>query len=130
MEKPMKFRVFDTIKLTEAMPLSDGGFAAIGSVGTLVESLQGGEAYLVELFGSWVKYDADENLVPASGEESEAFTETIGVEMVYPHQMQLVKSASETVGIRAQLLSLIEEMPEPLLQEVVDFAEFLRQKAA
>jgi hypothetical protein len=42
----------------------------------------------------------------------------------------LLRPASETVGIRAQLLALIEELSDPLLQEIADFAEFLKQKAA
>lgn len=47
---------------------------------------------------------------------------------MYPHQLQLVKPADESVGVRAQLLTLIEDIPEVLLEEVKDFAEFIQQK--
>ncbi|MEB3882969.1 hypothetical protein [Lyngbya sp. CCY1209] len=43
-------------------------------------------------------------------------------------RLQLVKSAEETVGVRTQLLTLIEEMPEAWLEEVKDFAEFIQQR--
>ena len=62
----------------------------------------------------------------------EAFMETLGVETVSPHQIRLVKPASETVEPRVQLLSVVEELSEELVEElveeVVDFAEFLRQQ--
>lgn len=126
----MKFNLFDTVSLVKAIPLSDSGTAPANTVGAIVEILRDGEAYLVELFGDWVKYDADENLIPASRDELDAFIETISVEMVRPQQIRLLKPASETVGIRARLLALIDAMPDPLLQEVADFAESLQNKAA
>ena len=39
-----------------------------------------------------------------------------------------MKPAEESVGVRAQLLTVIEDMPEFLLEEVKDFAEFVRQR--
>jgi hypothetical protein len=59
---------------------------------------------MVELFGSWVKYDAQENFVPAEREDSESFMETIGVETVYPQQLRLVKPAQENdvAGMRQE----------------------------
>jgi hypothetical protein len=99
-----------------------------GTPGTIVEVLHEGEAYLVEFFGDWVKRDSQGNFVPSDGSDPEAFKETLGVEVVYPHQLRLVKPASETVGARVQLLSVMDELSEELLEEVVDFAEFLRQK--
>src|SRR5574342_803246 len=50
--------------------------------GAVVEVFREGEAYMVELFGEWVKYDAAENFVPANRQDAESFLETIGVEMV------------------------------------------------
>lgn len=90
--------------------------------------LNQGEAYLVECFGAWVKYDAEGNFEPANREDPEAFVETLGVETVYPHQLQLVKPVEESVGVRAQLLTLIEDTPEVLLEEVKDFAEFIQRR--
>lgn len=94
----MQFQLFDSVKLTEEIPLTDGGTAAVGTVGAIVEVFNDGEAYMVELFGSWVKYDEQENFVPASRDEKGAFMETIGVETVYPQQLKLVKSARKTVS--------------------------------
>lgn len=124
----MQFQLFDSVKLTEEIPLTDGGTAAVGTVGAIVEVFNDGKAYMVELFGGWVKYDEQENFVPASQSEKGSFMETIGVETVYPQQLQLVKPASETVGVRAQLLSVLDDLPEDLLAEVKNFADFLRQK--
>ena len=76
----------------------------------------------------WVKYDAAENFVPANRQDAESFLETIAVEMVYPHQLQLVKPAEETVEVRARLAAVLDELSEDLLAEVQDFAEFLLQK--
>jgi hypothetical protein len=50
------FQLFDEVKLTENIPLTDGGVAQVGTVGAVVEVLGNGQAYLVELFGNWVKY--------------------------------------------------------------------------
>lgn len=124
----MRFQMFDSVKLTEEIPLTDGGTAAIGTVGAIVEVFKNGEAYMVELFGEWVKYDAQENFVPATPEEPQSFVETIGVETIYPHQLQLYKPASETVGLQTHLQSILDELPEVKLAEVRDFAEFLRDK--
>ncbi|MEB3359747.1 MAG: hypothetical protein VKK04_23680 [Synechococcales bacterium] len=125
----MKFNLFDTVKLRERITLDDSHFFPEATIGTIVEILNDGEAYLVELFGDWVKYDQDENLVTATRDDPDAFLESVGVETIYPHQLRLVKPARETVGIRAQLLSVLEGMPESMLAEVTNFAEFLQQKS-
>lgn len=44
--------------------------------------------------------------------------ETIGVETIPSRQIRLVKLARETVGVRAQLLALIGELPDNTLEEV------------
>ena len=123
-----RFELFDSVKLTEAIALTDGGTAPLGTLGAVVEVFREGEAYMVELFGDWVRYDAAENFVPANRQDAESFLETIAVEMVYPHQLQLVKPVEETVGVRARLSAVLDELSEDLLAEVQDFAEFLLQK--
>lgn len=124
----MTLNLFDTVRLTEDIDLGDGVDAPTGTLGSIVEILNQGDAYLMECFGDWVKYDAEGNVEPSHRNDPEAFVETLGVETVYPHQIQLVKPAAESVGVRAQLLTAIEDMPEGLLEEVKDFAEFVRQR--
>lgn len=124
----MKYNLFDSVRLIEAIPLTDGGMAEPGTVGAIVEVFNEGEAYLVELFGRWVKYDESENFVSAVSQEQDTFRETIGIETVYPQQLELVQPARETVSVRAHLLSLLDELSEEKLAEVRDFAEFLQQK--
>jgi hypothetical protein len=105
----MKFQLFDSVKLKEAITLTDGGIAPEDTSGAIVEVFNDGEAYMVELFGGWVKYDAVENFIPAKREEADSFLETIGVETVYPQQLQLVKPAQETVGVRARLAAVLDD---------------------
>ena len=38
--------------------------------------------------------------------------------------------ARETIGVRAELLALMEELPEETLEEVLNFAEFLKHRGA
>jgi hypothetical protein len=54
--------------------------------------------------------------------------ETIGVETLYPHQIKFVKSAQEIMGIRDYVNTILETLPDELVAEVRDFAEFLQQK--
>ena len=104
----MTFNLFDTVQLKEDIDLGEGVHASAGTLGAIVAVLNQGEAYLVECFGDWVKSDAEGNFEPADRDGPDAFVETLGVETVYPQQLQLVKSAEESVGVRAQLLTLIE----------------------
>lgn len=122
------FQLFDSVKLIEAIALIEGGMAPEGTPGAIVEVFNNGEAYMVELFGGWVKAAVQGDFIPADREDPAAFMETIGVETVYPQQLRLVKSASETVGVRTHLLSVLDDLSEDLLVEVRDFAEFLSQK--
>ena len=124
----MQFQLFDSVELTEEIPLTDGRTVAVGNVGAIVEVFNNGEAYLVELFGDWVKYDEQENFVPASRDEKGAFMQTIGVETVYPQQLKLVKPARDTMSIRGHLLAILDNLSEEELVELRDFAEFLQQK--
>ena len=123
-----QFQLFDGVKLTEEISLTDGGIATVGTSGAIVEVLKDGEAYLVELFGGWVKYDERGDFVPASSDEVGAFMETIGVELVYPQQLVLTVPARDTMGIREHLETILENLPEEKLAEVRDFAEFLQQR--
>lgn len=123
-----RFQLFDGVKLTEAIPLTDGGVAQVGTVGAIVEILGEGKAYIVELFGGWVKYDENGNFVSATQDEADSFMETIGVETVYPHQLVLTISARETMGVREHLTAVLDNLSDDLVAEVRDFAEFLQQK--
>jgi hypothetical protein len=122
-----QFQLFDSIKLTDALPLDDGEVAPIGAPGAIVEVFNNGEAYLVELFGGWVTAEVGQDFSPADRREANSFMETIGVETVYPHQIHLVKSA-KTNGVRSQLLALMDELPDAKLETIRDFAEFLKSK--
>jgi len=123
-----QFEMFDSVKLKESIPLGEGGTAEANTPGAVVEVFNQGEAYIVELFGAWVKIAPDGGLIPANPNEEGAFMETVGVETVSPQQLRLVKPAKETVGARAKLLTILETLPEALLAEVQDFAEFLQHK--
>jgi hypothetical protein len=123
-----QFQLFDSITLADALPLDDGKIAPIGSPGAIVEVFNNGEAYLVELFGGWVTAEVGKEFSPADRCDSNSFMETIGLETVYPHQIQLIKSAGETNEIRSQLLALMDELPDAKLEKVRDFAEFLKSK--
>ena len=122
------FKLFDSVKLKAEIPLSDGGVAPEGTLGVIVEILDEGTAYLVELFGDWVKYDTSEDFIPSDRSDEASFLETIGVEMVHANQLRWVQPAAKTVGRRASLAAALEGLPENLLAEVQDFAEFLKQK--
>lgn len=123
-----KFQLFDAVSLTEEIALGDGGVAPPETAGAIVEVFKNGEAYLVELFGGWVKAEVGGDFIPATQDEPESFMETIGVETVYPHQLRLVKSASEMMGVRERLQSVLDNLSEDLVAEVCDFAEFLQEK--
>ncbi len=123
-----RFQMFDSVKLTEEIILTDGGVAPVGTIGTVVEVFKDGEAYMVELFGDWVKYNEQGNFMLSSPDIAGSFVETIGVEIAYLHQLQLFKPACETVGLKAHLQSIIEELSEQSLADLRDFPDFLRTK--
>jgi len=126
----VKFELFDAVELTEDVTLSAGQVVAAGGHGAIVEVFDQGNAYLVELFGQWIKTDHQGNPVPAQPHEPDAFVETQGVALIYPQQLRFVQSVQATVGAQARLLALVDKLPERLVNEVADFAEFLRQKEA
>jgi hypothetical protein len=75
-----KFPLFDAVNLTEAVALADGEISPPETAGVIVEVFKNGEAYLVKLFGGWVKAEVGGDFVPATQNEPGAFMETIGVE--------------------------------------------------
>jgi hypothetical protein len=79
------------------MAVENGEMAPVGTRGAIVEVLNPGEAYLVELFGSWVKYDQNGNFIPAYAPE--AFRSPLGIEWVYPQQLKQPKSRVVVGGI-------------------------------
>lgn len=123
-----QFQLFDAVKLTSEILLEEGGTAPEGCMGSIVEVFDDGEAYMVELFGGWVVDTEDGDFIPSTREAVDSFMETIGVETLLPHQIRLVTPAREAVGVRAQLLALVDELPETTLEEVRNFAEFLKGK--
>lgn len=123
-----QFQLFDSVKLRAEIPLEEGGTAPEGCIGSIVEVFNNGEAYMVELFGGWVIDTADGDFAKSAREAPDSFMETIGVETVTPEQIRLVTPAREAVGVRAQLLALVDELPEKTLEEVKNFAEFLKHQ--
>lgn len=123
-----QFQLFDSVKLKEEIALTEGGTAPEGTSGAIVEVFNDGEAYIVELFGGWVKADILGDFTLANRDESNSFMETIGVETVSPQQLQLIKPAKETMGIREQILTVLDNLSEERLTEILNFAEFLQQK--
>lgn len=125
----MKFELFDAVELKESATLSEGQIVPAGVHGAIVEVFDQGEAYLVELFGEWVKTDHQGERALAQQQERDAFVETLGVALLYPQQLRLVQPAQKTVDDRVRLYNALEELSENLVKEVADFAEFLQQKA-
>jgi hypothetical protein len=123
-----KLQLFDSVRLRETVILAEGEVVPAGTRGAVVELLADGEAYMVELFGDWVKVDSKGNLVPASADDPEAFAETLGVVTVPLGQIELLSPAEKTTGAKTHLLAIVEDLPEQAVVEVADFAEFLRQK--
>ena len=128
-----QFNLLDRVRLLEPIELTgdfsnaiaDRDEAAEGTVGTIVEFLEPSQAFLVELFGDWVKLKEAEGLQRASAEDEGAFRETLGVEVVRSHQISLL-NRSDTVKVG--LFRLLDEMPAELLEEVQTFAERLHYR--
>lgn len=123
-----RYELFDSVRLREAITLADGRRIEAGTQGVVVELFQDGQAYLVELFGDWVTVGDEGNLMPATADDPEAFTETIGLATLTSQQIELLQPALKTVGAKTHLLTIVADLPEYMVSEVVDFAEFLRQK--
>lgn len=121
-------QLFDTVKLNEAVTLGEGRVAPAGTTGVIVERLGSGEAYLVELFGDWVEMEDLEATASSPKTPANTYMETIGVVTVQPQQLTRVEAATGTMGARGRLLLALEALPETSVEEVADFAEFLRHK--
>ena len=122
------YELFDSVRLREAVSLADGQRIEAGTQGVVVELFADGQAYLVELFGDWVTASDDGDLTPATADDPEAFTETMGLATLTSPQLELLQPARKTVGPKTHLLTVVADLPEYRVTEVVDFAEFLRQK--
>ncbi|MGG6239575.1 hypothetical protein ACQ4N7_13185 [Nodosilinea sp. AN01ver1] len=128
-----QFELFDQVQLTDAIPLSGEmsnaleplEIAPVGIIGTIVEVLEPGEAFLVELFGDWVRLEEGAGLVRSTPNHATAFRETLGVEVVKAAQMNLLHRPS---AVKSDLFRLLDNMPESLLAEVQTFAEFLQHR--
>ncbi|MBD1873120.1 DUF2281 domain-containing protein [Nodosilinea sp. FACHB-131] len=123
-----QFQIFDSVKTVDLVPLTEGGVAPEGTTGAIVEVFNEGEAFLIELFGQWVKYNNEGDFVPSTQDDPNAFMETLGVERVYPHQITLLAAARDVMGDRSSLRVLADELSDDLVAEVLDFAEFLQQR--
>ncbi|MBE9202210.1 DUF4926 domain-containing protein [Synechocystis salina LEGE 06099] len=121
-----KFNLFDTVKLNQEIKTYQGRVIPKDTIGTIVEIHNEGEAYEVELFGSWIEYNSQGKIILSDAHSPNAFMETIAVETLYTQQITLVKPASQTVGIRAQLSAILDELSEEKLNQVRDFVETLR----
>ena len=53
---------------------------------------------------------------------------SIGVETVYSAQIALLVPAREIMGDRDSLWILADDLPDDVITEVLDLAEFLKQK--
>ena len=128
-----QFELFDQVQLVEAIALSGEMNNAleplettpVSTIGTIVEVLEPGEVFLVELFGDWVRLEEGVGLVRVSRDTPTAFRETLGVEIVKAAQMNLLHRPSTVKG---DLFRLLDEMPETLLAEVQTFVEFLQHR--
>jgi len=124
------FNLFDSVKLKTAISSEtsiENTIISPETPGAIVEILDD-NAYMVEFFGGWLKYDEDSALISAKPSEYGAFRETLDVSFVTSEQLVLLQPASETVGRKTQLFALIEQLPASLVAEVADFAEFLLEK--
>ncbi len=125
-----KFQMFDSVTLNQDIQLSRGETAPRGTDGAIVEIFKDGEAYLVELFGGWLKFTTEGNMIEASQDDPEAFRDTLDVEMLCPHQINLINAhqQSDKQKVKQQLLALLELLPEESILQVKDFTEFLCYK--
>ncbi len=125
--------MFDSVTLNQDIQLHPGGIAPQGTDGAIVEIFKDGEAYLVELFGGWLKFTAEGDMIETSQNDPEAFRDTLDLETLYPHQINPINAhkQSDKQKVKQQLLALLELLPEESILQVKDFTEFLcyRQQA-
>jgi len=75
-----KFQMFDSVTLNQDIQLHTGGIAPQGTDGAIVEIFKDGEAYLVELFGGWLKFTTEGDAIETSQDDPDAFRDTLDVE--------------------------------------------------
>ncbi|MGA1409267.1 MAG: DUF2281 domain-containing protein [Prochlorotrichaceae cyanobacterium] len=127
------FKLFDLVELSEPISIN-GDFTnsleqytmiPAGTTGTIVEVLEEDQAYLVELWGNWIRCQDNQKLEQAKFDSHNKFRETLGVEVIYAYQLKIVE---KTHQLREDLWDLLENLPEELLAEIKIFAEFLEYK--
>ncbi|MEI6428675.1 MAG: hypothetical protein WCO45_09875 [Pseudanabaena sp. ELA607] len=125
-----KFQMFDSVALNQDIQLHTGAIAPQGTDGAIVEIFKDGEAYLVELFGGWLKFTTEGDAIETSQDDPEAFRDTLDVETIYPHQINLVTAHQQTdkQKVKQQLLALLDLLPEESILQIKDFTEFLCYK--
>jgi hypothetical protein len=125
-----KFQMFDSVTLNQDIQLHSGGIAPQGTDGAIVEIFEDGEAYLVELFGGWLKLTNEGDMIEATQDDPEAFRDTLDVETLYPHQINPVNAHQQIdkQKVKQQLLALLELLPEESILQIKDFTEFLFYK--
>ena len=127
MQNMSKFQMFDSVTLNQDIQLHSGGIAPQGTDGAIVEIFKDGEAYLVELFGGWLKFTTEGDMIETTQNDPEAFRDTLDVETLYPHQIN-AHQQSDKQKVKQQLLVLLELLPEESILQVKDFTEFLCHK--
>ena len=125
-----KFQIFDSVTLNQDIQLHSAGIAPQGTDGAIVEIFKDGEAYLVELFGGWLKFTTEGDTIETSQDDPEAFRDTLDVETLYPDQINPINAhqQSDKQKVKQQLLALLELLPEESILQVKDFTEFLCYK--
>jgi hypothetical protein len=114
-----QYQQYDSVILNQPISLPDRTSVPAGTAGAVVEILNDGEAYLVELFGRWVKVAADGNLTETDPFDPDGFLQTLGVETVFPQQL------CARPDLPQDLLARLITLPIEQLQAVQHFAEFL-----
>ena len=89
-----KFQIFDFVTLNQDIQLHTGGIAPQRTDGAIVEIFKDGEAYLVELFGGWLKFTAEGDMIETSQDDPESFRDTLDVETLYPHQINPIVTSN------------------------------------
>ena len=102
--RPMnQFELFDVVRVKADTLDSNGGAIASGTTGTVMDVLENGASYLVELLGDWTpEDDSTAFVVLAEAAVPDIFRETLGIEIFRADQLELVKPAAETVGEQSQ----------------------------
>lgn len=93
------FKLFDLVQLLEPISIHGDFTNALeqyttvpeGTTGKIVEVLEEDQAYLVELWGHWIRCQDNQRLEQAKPDFQDKFRETLGVEIIYAHQLKIVE---------------------------------------